>query len=105
MSAQQPALPGMQKPKQPPKPAEAETKKIVWRPAAAEDRYEIHLQEGSVRPMSQEKLAKLAIELKKAGMIDIYHALDWIGVPDAYEISQAVEQELKLAALAKVTRK
>jgi hypothetical protein len=55
--------------------------------------------------MSQEKLAKLAIELKQAGMIDIFHALDWIGVPDAYEISQAVEQELKLAALAKVTRK
>lgn len=80
-------------------------KKLVWEPVAAGDVFEVRLAEGSIVPMSQMALRDLALKLKQLGAIDVYHLLDWLGVPDADEIAQAVENELKLAALAKVTRK
>jgi hypothetical protein len=47
----------------------------------------------------------MVIELKKANMIDTKHALDLLDVPDSEEIAQALEEELKLAALAKGVKK
>jgi hypothetical protein len=66
--------------------------------------YGIQLPEGAIRPMSQTALRNMVIELRKAGMIDIKHALSWLDVPDADDIAEAIEAEQKLAALAKQKR-
>ena len=86
-------------------PKGAVSKSIKWSPVSADDRFDVRLAEGSITPMSKDAYRKLALELKKAGAIDVLHlllALDW---PDAEECAAAVENEMKLAALAKVTRK
>ena len=81
------------------------TDKIVWQPAKAADDYDIRLADGSIRPMSEAALRSQVIELKKAGMIDVAHALEMLDVPDWEEIAEAVQKEMELAALAKVGRK
>ena len=86
-------------------PDAAISRSVKWTPTSPEDHYEVRLAEGSITPMSKDAYRKLALELKKAGAIDVLHlllALDW---PDAEETAAAVENEMKLAALAKVTRK
>lgn len=80
-------------------------KVIKWEPVSAEDEYEIRMDEDSIRPMSQGALRNMAIELKKAGLIDVKHALDWMGVPDSDEIADGITEELKLAAIAKGIKK
>ena len=92
-------------PKKPKQEGDRPTKSVKWSPISADDRYDIQLAEGSIRPMSEAALRQLALELKKVGAIDVLHLLTWLGVPDAAEIAAAVEMEMKLAALAKVTRK
>lgn len=92
-------------PQQPPPPDQPKSKSVKWTPADPTDHFDVRLAEGSVQPMSQAALRSLALELKKVGAIDVLHLLLWCGVPDAEEIAAAVENELKLAALAKVTRK
>lgn len=82
-----------------------QTDKIVWQPAKAADDYDIRLADGSIRPMSEAALRSQVIELKKAGMIDVAHALEMLDVPDWEEIAEAVQKEMELAALAKVGRK
>jgi hypothetical protein len=81
------------------------TDKIVWEPAKAAEDYDIRLAEGSIRPMSEAALRQQVIELKKAGMIDVAHALEILDIPDWEEIAEAVQREMELAALAKVGRK
>lgn len=95
----------MPQPNQPLRKPRSIEKKLVWSPVGADDRFEVRLAEGSIVPMSQMALRDLALKLKQLGAIDVYHLLDWLGVPDADEIATAVENEMKLAALAKVTRK
>jgi hypothetical protein len=90
---------------QQPPPEQPKSRSVKWTPAAPEDHFDVRLAEGSVQPMSQAALRSLALELKKVGAIDVLHLLLWCGVPDAEEIASAVENELKLAALAKVQRK
>ena len=80
------------------------TDKIVWQPAKAADDYDIRLADGSIRPMSEAALRSQVIELKKAGMIDVAHALEMLDVPDWEEIAEAVQKEMELAALSKVKR-
>ena len=67
--------------------------------------YEVELPEGAVRPMSESALRNMVIELKKAQMMDTRHALDMLDVPDSDEIADALEAELKLAAIAKAGAK
>jgi hypothetical protein len=76
-----------------------------WMPDTATDEYQIQIPEGVIRPMSQSALRSMVIELKKAAMIDTRHALEMLDIPDADEIADAVENEMKLAALAKLGRK
>jgi hypothetical protein len=76
-----------------------------WKPDSASDEYEVYVPEGAVRPMSQASLRAMVIELKKANLIDSKHALQMLDVPDYEEISEALEAELKLAALAKGVKK
>jgi hypothetical protein len=87
------------------KPKEGKENFVIWEPIEAADDYDIRLADGSIRPMSQSAVQSLVIQLKKVGLIDIRHALELIDFPDAAEIADAVEDELKLAALAKVQRK
>jgi hypothetical protein len=82
-----------------------EQDKAVWHPDTAAEDYDIRLAEGSIRPMSETALRSMVIELRKAGMIDVRHALQTIDFPDADEIADAVEHEQQLAALAKLGRK
>lgn len=79
--------------------------RIVWEPAKAAEDYQITLSEGSIRPMSESALRAQVIELKKAGMIDVAHALEMLDVPDWEAIAEAVQKEMELAALAKVGRR
>ena len=72
-----------------------------WTPIQGEDDYEVQIPEGALRPLSESSLRSLVIELKKAQMIDTKHALELLDVPEADEIAEAVENEMKLAALAK----
>ena len=76
-----------------------------WQADPNADDYEVEVPEGAIRPMSEQTLRGMVIELKKASMIDTRHALDMLDVPDADEIADALEAELKLAALAKGTKK
>lgn len=85
--------------------SEPRAKSVKWTPADPSDHYEVRLAEGSIRPMSAAALRSMAMELKKVGAIDVFHLLDWLEVPDAFEIAQAVENEMKLAALAKVQKR
>jgi hypothetical protein len=80
-------------------------KQAVWKPDPEADKYEVQVPEGAIRPMSEATLRGMVIELKKANMIDTRHALDMLDVPDSEEIADALEAELKLAALAKGTKK
>ena len=76
-----------------------------WQPDSATDEYQVNVPEGAVRPLSQSALRSMVIELKKAGMIDTKHALEMLDLPDAEEIAESLESELKLAALAKGVKK
>ena len=88
-----------------PEKKDEDTDKAVWEPATAAEDYDIRLQDGSIRPMSESALRSQVIELKKAGMIDVAHALEMLDVPDWEEIAEAVQKEMELAALAKVQRR
>ena len=78
--------------------------RVVWEPDMAVEDFEIRLQDGSIRPMSEASLRSMVIELKKVGMIDTAHALQMLDVPDWEEIAASVQKELELAAIAKTTR-
>lgn len=73
----------------------------IWKPVEDANDYDVQVPEGAVRPMSESALRGMVIELKKAGMIDVGHALDMLDIPDAEDITAALEQEMKLAAIAK----
>ena len=77
----------------------------AWEPVKEPFDYDVQVPEGAVRPMSESALRAMVIELKKAQMIDTRHALDMLDVPDADEIADVLETELKLAAIAKGTKK
>jgi hypothetical protein len=79
--------------------------KAVWQADRNPFDYEVELPEGAVRPMSESALRNMVIELKKAQMMDTRHALDMLDVPDSDEIADALEAELKLAAIAKAGAK
>jgi hypothetical protein len=87
-----------------PAPDENQLPRVVWEPNRAAEDFVIQIAEGSIRPMSETALRGMVIELKKAGLIDTAHALQMLDVPDWEEIAQAIQKELELAALARVTR-
>jgi hypothetical protein len=81
-------------------------KKVArWTPIQGDDDYEVDVPVEGIRPLSEGALRNLVIELKKAGMIDTRHGLEMLDIPDADEIADANEQELKLMALAKGIKK
>jgi hypothetical protein len=80
-------------------------KAVKWEPKEGAEKYEVELPEGAVRALSASTLRKLVIELKKNNMIDTRSALEMLDIPDADTIADTLENELKLAALAKMGRK
>ena len=61
----------------------------------------IRLDPGSVEPMSSASLRMMVPLLRNMGLIDVDHALKWLRVPDAEEISSKLAQEAQAAAQAK----
>ena len=65
--------------------------------------YNIMLDPGSLRPVSMSAMRALATELLKVGL-PIKYALEWMEVPNADEIGEAVQQNLELSAMSKIKR-
>jgi len=61
----------------------------------------IRLDPGSVEPMSSASLRLMVPLLRNMGLIDVDHALKWLRVPDAEEISAKLAEEAQAAAQAK----
>ena len=60
---------------------------------------------GSVRPQSSSILRRMVPDLRKLGMIDTKSALEFLGIPNADHISELIETDQKIAALARLKRK
>jgi hypothetical protein len=78
-----------------------------WDPVKREelDEHEIYMDEASLRPISQMAFQKFVMGLRQGGMISNRKALEWMEVPDWEAVAEEVENEQKLAALAKVKRR
>lgn len=79
----------------------------TWNPMPAKEseNTDLYMDEFSLKPISQTAFQKFVMGLRSAGMIDNKHALEWLEIPEADEISDAIEDEQKLAALSKVKRR
>jgi hypothetical protein len=66
--------------------------------------WNIYLDPGSIRPISVAAMRKLVPELRKEGLIDARTALEAIDFPGATEISQNMETEKALEALARLKK-
>jgi hypothetical protein len=78
-----------------------------WEPVDTKDmdEQEIYLDEGSLRPISQMAFQKFVMGLRQGGMISNRKALEWLEVPDHEQVADEVENEQKLAALAKTKKR
>lgn len=74
---------------------------VKWETTNRPDQYDFELDAASILPFSQAMLRKMAPELRKAGLLDVHTTLDTLEFPDAEKISEHIEQEQALAALAK----
>jgi hypothetical protein len=79
----------------------------TWEPVdqAEIKEHEIYMDEASLRPISQMAFQKFVMGLRQGGMISNRRALEWLEIPDAKEAADEVENEERLAALAKVKRR
>lgn len=79
----------------------------TWQPLEPKEaeQSELYVDQFSLKPISQMAFQKFVMGMRQGGMIDNRHALEWLEVPDAEEIAEAVENEQKLMALAKVRRR
>lgn len=77
-----------------------------WKPLDMDaDAHQLHVDPGSVRPISQAALRNLVMQLRSAGLISVADALNALEIPDADAKAAEVEQENQLAALAKVKKR
>jgi hypothetical protein len=77
-----------------------------WEPVKDDiSKYSIYLDPGSVRALTKTGLRQMVLALRQAGLIDAEHALDMLEVPDAETIAKNLENEERLAALAKIKRR
>jgi hypothetical protein len=76
-----------------------------WKPLDASADMQIHLDPGSVRPISQAAMRQLVMGLRSAGLIDAPSALEILEIPDAEAIAEKVEKEQQLAALARTKKR
>lgn len=67
--------------------------------------WQVYVDPGSIRPQSASALRRMVPELRKLGMLDTRNALKMLQIPNADQIADLIENEQKLAALAKLKRK
>jgi hypothetical protein len=77
---------------------------IPWERIEHADEWSIFLDPGSIHPMSQMALNKLAVALKDKHAIDDRTMLEFMKIPHAEEIADKLESERALEALARVRR-
>jgi hypothetical protein len=75
---------------------------IPWERIEHADEWAIWLDPGSIQPVSQMALNKLAMALKQTHSIDDATMLEWMRVPHSQEIAQKLDSERALEALARV---
>jgi hypothetical protein len=75
---------------------------IPWERIEHADEWAIWLDPGSIQPVSQMALNKLAMALKQTHSIDDATMLEWMRVPHAKEIAEKLDSERALEALARV---
>lgn len=81
-----------------------EFRMVEWHPTDAADEWNIHLDPGSIRPVSGAMMRKMVPGLKQMNMLDTRTALEMLDIPGAQEIADNVEAEKILEALARVKR-
>lgn len=67
--------------------------------------YSLFVDDSSVMPISQLAMQKLVPTMRKEGLLDTKTALEMMGVPNAAEIADALGDEQKLQALARVKKR
>lgn len=67
--------------------------------------YELFVDDSSVMPISQMAMQRLVPQMRKEGLLDTKSALEMLGVPNAAEIAEALEDEQKLNALARIKKR
>ena len=79
---------------------------VPWKPAQGgwENRYDVYLEPGSIKPLSASFLRGLVTMLLEKGHVPLKYALELLDIPDADEIAEERRQELELGAMAKQRR-
>lgn len=73
-----------------------------WQGQIRPDKYEVLLDEGSIRPLSESVVRRMTPELMKTGIVATGRGLRTLGYPGADEIAQEQKEQLELKALAAV---
>lgn len=76
-----------------------------WAGVIRPDKYDVVLDEQSIRPLSDAVVRKMTPELMKTGIVSTGRGLRTLGFPDADEIAKEQQETMALAALAKVKGK
>lgn len=77
---------------------------IKWEEINEPEDFGVHLDPGSIRPISGQALRRMVPQLKQLGLLDSRTALEMLDIPGAPEIADNVEAERALEALARVKR-
>lgn len=75
-----------------------------WEPAGSLDDYDMYLDEGSMKIMSDTMLRSTMSGLAKAQLLPTRAVLEAAGVPEADELAEQKTQEMELAALGRIKR-
>jgi len=76
-----------------------------WQGLIRPDQYDVMLDEGSIRPMSDAVIRRLTPELMKTGIVATERGLRTLGYPGAEEIAEEQRHNLELQALARTKGK
>lgn len=77
-----------------------------WKPAGTdwEDKYDMYLEPGSIKPLSASFLRGLVTMLLEKGHVPLKYALEMLEIPDAESIAEERREELELGAMSKLRR-
>ena len=85
-------------------PANGKLERAVWRPVSDVKQNQLYLDEGSIRPLSGAALRQIVLALAKTGILPPKFILKSLDIPGADQIAEEAEQQMKLAAAAKLKR-
>lgn len=75
---------------------------VSWPGRDKPDKYNVMLDEASIRPLSESVIRRMTPDLMKTGVVSTERGLKTMGYPDAEGIAAEQKEQLELAALAKV---